>query len=184
MIFSFIAAQTLVPVISNWLLKEDMFQYQHGAYHAHAGLALDEDELKEVKKHDAEDKRHASENGFFQRLKMSLMGRLEKWMPKRKIIVPVYLLITLLATGFCFLLIGKDLLPKTNNGQLQIRIREPDGTRLEKTERTVKGILNVLDSTVNGHVAISSAYVGWYQAVTGPAICIFLTAARMRRSWR
>ena len=160
MIFSFIAAQTLVPVISNWLLKEDMFKYQHAGYHAHAGLALDEGELKEVKKHDTEDKRHASENGFFQRLKMSLTGRLEKWMPKRKIIVPVYLLITLLATGFCFLLIGKDLLPKTNNGQLQIRIREPDGTRLEKTERTVKGILNVLDSTVNGHVAISSAYVG------------------------
>ena len=160
MIFSFIAAQTLVPVISNWLLKEDMFKYQHTGYHAHAGLALDNGELKEVKEHEEEDKKHSSENGFFQHLKMSLTGRLENWMPKRKIIVSIYLLITLAASGLCFMFIGKDLLPKTNNGQLQIRIKEPDGTRLEKTERTVKGILNVLDSTVNGHVAISSAYVG------------------------
>ncbi|HEY4153980.1 MAG TPA: efflux RND transporter permease subunit, partial [Puia sp.] len=160
MVFSFIAAQTLVPVISNWLLKEDMFRYRHTGYHAHAGLALDEEELKEVKKHDRQDKIHASENGFFQRLKTRLTRRLEKWMPKRKIIVSLYLLITLAAAGLCFIFIGKDLLPKTNNGQLQIRIKEPDGTRLEKTERTVKGILTLLDSTVNGHVAISSAYVG------------------------
>ncbi|HVU85637.1 MAG TPA: efflux RND transporter permease subunit, partial [Puia sp.] len=160
MIFSFIAAQTLVPVISNWLLRENMFTYRHRGYHAHAGLALDNAEMKEVKAHEDEDTKHAPENGVFQRLKMSLTGRLKKWMPKRKIIVGVYLLVTLSAAGLCFMLCGKDLLPKTNNGQLQIRIREPDGTRLEKTERTVKGILRVLDSTVNGRVAISSAYVG------------------------
>ena len=35
-----------------------------------------------------------------------------------------------LAAGVCFVTIGKDLLPKSNIGQLQLRIREPDGTRL------------------------------------------------------
>jgi multidrug efflux pump subunit AcrB len=160
MIFSFIAAQTLVPVISNWLLKEDMFKYQHSGYHAHAGLALDDQEKKEVATHTLQDTQHASENGFFQRLKMNLTRRLEKWMPKRKLIVSAYLILAFTASGFCFVFIGKDLLPKSNAGELQIRIKEPDGTRLEKTERTVKGILNILDSTVNGHVAISSTYVG------------------------
>ncbi len=58
------------------------------------------------------------------------------------------------------MIIGKDLLPKSNTGQLQLRIREPDGTRLEVTERAVKDILHVVDATVNNHVAISSAYVG------------------------
>ncbi len=160
MIFSFIAAQTLVPVISNWLLKEDMFRYRHGQYHAHAGLALDDREIKEVKNHTKEDKRHTSENGFFQRVKIMLTGRLEKWMPRRKLIVSVYVLLSLTGAGLCFMFIGKDLLPKSNAGELEIRIKEPEGTRLEKTERTVKGILNIIDSTVNGHVAISSAYVG------------------------
>jgi multidrug efflux pump subunit AcrB len=160
MIVSFIAAQTLVPVISNWLLKEEMFHYHHNTMHAHAGLALDENEILEIEKHNEQDNKLSNENDFFQRIKMSLAGRLEKWMPRRKIIVIIYLITTLVAAAACFMFIGKDLLPKTNNGQLQIRIKEPDGTRLEKTERTVKGILNVIDSSVNGNVSITSVYIG------------------------
>ena len=160
MIFSFLAAQTLVPVISNWLLKEEMFQYHHNQFHAHAGLAINAGERKEISDHMRQDQEHKKENGFYQRLKINLTKRLEKWMPKRKLIVSIYLLIVIASAGSCFILIGKDLLPKNNNGQLQIRIKESDGTRLEKTERTVRGILKILDSTVQGHVAISSAYVG------------------------
>ncbi|HWB92773.1 MAG TPA: efflux RND transporter permease subunit, partial [Puia sp.] len=160
MIFSFLAAQTLVPVITNWLLKEDMFRYKHGDFHAHAGMALDDRETEEVSQHARQDTEHADENDFFQRIKQALIRRLEKWTPRRKGIVIVYLLLAFAGAGTCFVVIGKDLLPKSNAGELQLRIREPDGTRLEKTERTVKGILNVLDSTVNGNVAISSAYVG------------------------
>ena len=85
---------------------------------------------------------------------------LERWMENRKIIVLCYLVISLSAAGFCFMLIGKDLLPKTNNGQLQLRIREPDGTRLEVTEQTTKAVLDIIDSTVDHHIAITSAYVG------------------------
>jgi len=160
MIISFIAAQTLVPVIANWLLKEEKFQYHHNQAHAHAGLALDENEVKEVEIHTKEDVQHPDENGFFQRLKTGLANILERWMPKRKLIVLFYLIISFSAAGFCFMVIGKDLLPKTNNGQLQLRIREPDGTRLEVTERTTKAILDIIDSTVDHHIAITSAYVG------------------------
>jgi multidrug efflux pump subunit AcrB len=160
MIVSFIAAQTLVPVISNWLLKEEMFQYHHEKPHAHAGLALDDNERKEIDAHNTEDKKHPEENGFFQRIKIGLASRLEKWMPNRRLIVMVYLVLALAAAGICFVVIGKDLLPKTNNGQLQVRIKEPEGTRLEQTERATKGVLDVINNTVNGNVDISSAYVG------------------------
>ncbi len=160
MIISFIAAQTLVPVIANWLLKEEKFQYRHDQVHAHAGLALDDKELLEIEIHNKEDKKHPEENGFFQRLKTGLANLLERWMPKRKLIVTLYLIIAFSAAGFCFMIIGKDLLPKTNNGQLQLRIREPDGTRLEVTERTTKAVLDIIDSTVDHHIAITSAYVG------------------------
>lgn len=160
MIVSFIAAQTLVPVISNWLLQAEKFQYHHKENHAHAGLALDQSERNEISEHNREDQMHPEENDFFQRLKMKLAQRLTNWMPKRKMIVIVYLLAAFTLAGVCFVVIGKDLLPKSNNGQLQIRIKEPDGTRLEKTERSVKGILSVIDSTVNGNVTISSVYIG------------------------
>ncbi len=160
MVGSFIAAQTLVPVISNWLIREDMFRYDHTKFHAHAGFALNKEELKEVALHTEEDKRHATENTFFQRIKMSLTKSLEKWMPRRKFIVVVYLVFAFLLDAICFMVIGKDLLPKTNTGQLQIRIKEPDGTRLEKTERTARRILDIIDSAVDGNVSVSSTYVG------------------------
>ena len=160
MIVSFIAAQTLVPVVSVWLLKAEKFQYHHTGPHAHAGLALNENERLEIDKHGEQEREHKEENGFFQRIKMGLTSRLEKWMPRRKLIVIVYLILAFGAAGVCYVSIGKDLLPKTNNGQLQLRVREPDGTRLEVTERATQGILDVIDSTVGHHIAISSAFVG------------------------
>ncbi len=160
MIVSFIAAQTLVPVIANHLLKAHQYEYHHDKLHAHAGLALDEREVKEIKMHEREDKKHPEENGLFQRMKIGLANLLNRWMPHRKWIVLVYIVLIVGAAGVCFMGIGKDLLPKNNNGQLQLRIREPDGTRLEITERTTQGVLAIIDSTVQHNVAITSAYVG------------------------
>jgi len=160
MIVSFVAAQTLVPVISVWLLKAEMFQYHHSGVHAHAGLALSTTEIDQIDDHKDQEMVHPEENGFFQRIKKGLASRLKSWMPWRKQIVSVYLILAFGAAGACYVIIGKDLLPRTNNGQLQLRIREPDGTRLEVTEKTTQGILDIIDSTVHHQVAISSAYVG------------------------
>ncbi|HEY4109950.1 efflux RND transporter permease subunit [Puia sp.] len=160
MIVSFVAAQTLVPVISVWLLKAEKFQYHHQGPHAHAGLALNSGERQEVDQHGRQEQEHKEDNGFFQRVKSGLASRLEKWMPRRKLIVIIYLILAFGAAGFCFSIIGKDLLPKTNTGQLQLRLRESDGTRLEVTERVTQGVLSIIDSTVDHNIAISSAYVG------------------------
>ena len=43
---------------------------------------------------------------------------------------------------------------------MQLRLREPQGTRLEITERLTKDVLAIIDTTVDHHVAITSAYVG------------------------
>jgi multidrug efflux pump subunit AcrB len=160
MMVSFIAAQTLVPVISIWLLRAERFQYHQTGLHAHAGLAMDRQEIKEIELHGEREKDHPENNGYFQRLKNGLLVRLERWMPARKWIVSFYLLIITALALTCFIFIGKDLLPKTNTGQLQLRIREPDGTRLEITETDTRKILHLIDSTVQGNIAISSAYVG------------------------
>ena len=161
MIISYIAAQTLVPILANWLLKAEMFQhYRHTGIHAHAGLALDEAELREVRMHTVQDTLQREKNGLSQRMKMSLLSRLDRWMPQRRLIVVAYLVVSLGLAALCLSIIGKDMLPHSNAGQLQLRIREPDGTRLELTERMVKGILSDIDSSVGGHVEISSAFVG------------------------
>jgi multidrug efflux pump subunit AcrB len=133
MIVAFLSSQTLVPVISVWLLKTEHLQGHAKGEHG---------------------------DGFFDRWKVRLVSRITKWMRWRKLVVAVYLVLGLAGAMGCYLIIGKDLLPRTNEGQLQLRVREPDGTRLEVTEATTKGILGIIDSTVDHHVAITSAYVG------------------------
>jgi multidrug efflux pump subunit AcrB len=160
MIVSFLASQTLVPVISVWLLKAERFQGHHKGAQSHAVMVLDKREEAEAEEHRAEEAAHPQGNGFFDRLKLQLLSRLNKWMPWRKLIVPIYLVLAFGGAIFCYMIIGKDLLPKTNTGQLQLRVREPDGTRLEVTEKTTQGVLAIIDSAVHGHIAISSAYVG------------------------
>ncbi|HTY10273.1 MAG TPA: efflux RND transporter permease subunit [Bacteroidota bacterium] len=160
MIISFLAAQMLVPVLTNWILKTERYTHTHGKGHAHAGLALDNTEVGEIDSHLNYEEKHPDENDFFQKLKTGFLKQVEKLFPKRKMWVTAYFAATIVAAGTCFTIIGKDMLPKVNSGQFQLRIREPDGTRLERTEDAVHRILAIIDSTVDGHIGISSAYVG------------------------
>jgi multidrug efflux pump subunit AcrB len=161
MIVSYILAQTLVPILSNWLIKAERYRhYHHGEVHAHAGEALDKPEEKQVKKHLKKEEEEPEQNDFFEKVKLRFIQILTRWMPNKRVIVPVYLVLVLgLALGG-FVIIGKDMMPKLNNGQFLIRIKAPDGTRLERTEDKFKQVLAIIDKTVDHHVAISSGYVG------------------------
>ncbi|PYF74981.1 multidrug efflux pump subunit AcrB [Pedobacter nutrimenti] len=161
MIVSYVLAQTLVPILSNWMIRAERYQhYQHGKIHAHAGEALDAQEEGQIEKHLQQEKKQPEKNDLFEKVKLRYMQLISAWMPYKKTIVPVYLFLVLLLAGAGFVFIGKDMMPKVNNGQFQIRIKEPDGTRLERTEEKLKQVLGIIDSTVHQQVAITSAYVG------------------------
>jgi multidrug efflux pump subunit AcrB len=161
MIVSYLLAQTLVPILSNWMIKADRYQhYEHGKVHAHAGEAMNRSEEIQVNSHLENEQNEPEKNDFFEKVKLRFIGILERWMPAKRIIIPVYLIAIIVLAGLCFVIIGKDMMPKLNNGQFQIRIKEPDGTRLERTEDATKQVLQIIDKTVSHHVDISSAYVG------------------------
>ncbi|RFZ84151.1 efflux RND transporter permease subunit [Mucilaginibacter terrenus] len=161
MIVSYILAQTLVPIMSNWLIKAEQYQhYHHGELHAHAGEALDWQEEDQINDHLKNEQEDPGKNDFFERVKLRFMDIITRWMPSKKWIVPVYLVVVVLLAGIGFAVIGKDMMPKLNNGQFLIRIKAPDGTRLERTEDKFKQVLNIIDKTVDHHVEISSGYVG------------------------
>jgi multidrug efflux pump subunit AcrB len=161
MIVSYILAQTVVPILSNWLIKAEQYQhYHHEDVHAHAGEALNEEQGKQVKKHLHQEQKHPEKNDLFEKVKLWLIRMLNNWVPRKKGIVLVYLFSVIILAGLCFVFIGKDMMPKINNGQFQIRIKEPDGTRLERTEDAFKQVLQVINETVNNHVEITSGYVG------------------------
>jgi multidrug efflux pump subunit AcrB len=161
MIVSYLLAQTLVPILSNWLIKAEQYQhYHHGELHAHAGEALDSKEEIQVNKHLKEEDEHPEKNDLFERVKLRFMQIITRWMPAKKLIVPVYLVVVIVLAGIGFVVIGKDMMPKLNNGQFLIRIKAPDGTRLERTEDKFKQVLSIIDKTVDHHIEISSGYVG------------------------
>ncbi|WP_145860638.1 efflux RND transporter permease subunit [Pedobacter suwonensis] len=161
MIVSFIVAQTLVPILSNWMIREERYQhYDHSKIHAHAGEALDEREEDQVEIHLQNEKDEPEKNDFFERVKARFMTIIERWMPMKKGIVGTYLFIVFILAALGFVFIGKDMMPKLNNGQFQIRIKAPDGTRLERTEEKFKQVLSIINQTVDNHVAVSSGYVG------------------------
>src|ERR1700761_1475557 len=161
MIVSYVLAQTLVPILSNWMIKEERYQvYHHGKIHAHAGESLDRNEEIQVNNHFKEEQEHPEQNDFFEKVKMKFVGIITRLMPRKKLIVPIYLVVVILLAGIGFVLIGKDMMPKLNNGQFQIRMKEPQGTRLERTEDKFKEVLHIIDQTVNNHVKITSGYIG------------------------
>ncbi len=161
MIVSFIIAQTVVPILSNWMIRAERYQhYDHDSLHAHAGEALNSAEREQVKEHLIEEQKDPKHNDLFERVKLKYMEIIKSWMSRKKLIIPAYLILVLGLTAAGFIYIGKDMMPKVNNGQFQIRIKAPDGTRLERTEDKFKQVLQIIDATVNHHVAISSGYVG------------------------
>jgi len=160
MIVSYVLAQTLVPILSNWMIKAERYQYHHGQKHAHAGQDMDKDEEEQVNMHGQEEEDHPEENDFFEKVKTRFVRIITRLMPRKKLLVPIYLVVVIVLAGLGFVVIGKDMMPKLNNGQFQIRLKEPQGTRLERTEDKFKQVLQIINKTVNNNVKITSGYIG------------------------
>ncbi len=63
--------------------------------------------------------------------------------------------------------IGKDLLPKVNGSQCpRVRLREPQGTRIERTEEKTLNMIGLIKNIVGPqNVEITSAYVGTHPSL-------------------
>lgn len=79
----------------------------------------------------------------------------------RILIIPVVIIILLCITFFNYQKTGTEIFPKSDAGLMQLRLRMPAGTRLERTEDATKKTLALIDSLVGkNNIAITSAYVG------------------------
>src|SRR5690606_26332884 len=86
----------------------------------------------------------------------------------------VYVLVAGAISGLLLTVVGTDVMPVSNNGDFQIRIDAPSGSRLEKTEQIVKDMTNDIKAELpeNG-MNITSAFVGMHPAGS-PITPIFL----------
>ena len=158
MITSYMLAQTFVPVMANWVMKNEHEDKSHAD-----GFAL-EDEGEEWEQKELAIK-HATEGSAqhtrFDRFRMRFLRWMDKMMPNRKWIVSLYAIVALGLAFLLFNVIARDILPKVNSGIFQVRLRAPDGTRLERTELiTIKATHILYDLVGKQNIQITSAFVG------------------------
>jgi multidrug efflux pump subunit AcrB len=166
MIVSYFLAQTFVPVMANWIMKVKHHKKADGTdmtdaeEFASAGLSTNSAKLKEHLAH-KQDLDNNGKIGFFEKVRSRFNRFINRMMPYRRPVVISYLLITTLVAGFMLTKIGKDVLPKVNGGQFQVRLRAEEGTRIEQTEqKTLKTIDLIKEVVGEENVSVTSAYVG------------------------
>ena len=159
MIISYLLAQTFVPIMANWIMKNEHEDKSHKD-----GYAMDDEgdqwEQKEKAiKHATEE--HGKNETKFDKFRVWFLKVIDKMMPRRKLIVGIYLVVAFGLAFLLFAIIGRDVLPKVNSGTFQVRLRGADGTRLERTETSTLTALHVLEGLVGRkNIAITSTIVG------------------------
>lgn len=151
MVVSFLLSQTFVPIMANWLMKGHSREKEKNAGMEKVSL--------------------------FERFRRRFLVMIRNLLPYRK---PVVLLYVFVVSGLAFLLlshIGRDVLPKVNSSQFQLRMRAPDGTRIERTEEKVLLVLKELENMVGKeHIAITSVYVGQHPSLFSVSPIYLFTA--------
>ncbi len=145
MVVSYFLSQTFVPVMANWIMKS----HKKG----HTNREDDSSGTGEITP--------IPVKGRFERLRMRFLRFINRMIPHRRIVVALYLVITTSLAGLLFVNIGKDVLPKINGSQFQLRLRAEEGTRIERTEqKTLKVIQTIKDLAGSENIEVTSTYVG------------------------
>jgi multidrug efflux pump subunit AcrB len=159
MITSYLLAQTFVPVMANWVMKNEHEDKSHPD-----GFALeDEGDAWEQKELAIKNAMGGSGKKLsrFDKFRLKFLRWIDIMMPNRKWIVVVYAVVACALAFLMFNIIGRDVLPKVNSGTFQVRLRAPDGTRLERTEGVTIEALHVLSDLVGRkNIEVTSAFVG------------------------
>jgi len=160
MIISYLLAQTFVPIMANWLMVNEHEKKDYSMDDDKDKFEQKEEEVKQVTHH-----KKGEEESKFDKFRVWFLRVIDGMLPRRKLIVLVYLVVAFCLAGLLFAIIGRDVLPKVNSGTFQVRLRGADGTRLERTETSTLTALHVLEGLVGKqNIAITSTMVGTHPA--------------------
>jgi multidrug efflux pump subunit AcrB len=131
MVTSYLLSSTFVPVMSVWLLEN-----RHGS--------------------------HSPESpGFFARVQ-NRFEKVVKWtVAHRKLVVMSYLIVAGIIVVSIAERLGRELFPRVNSGQFQLRVRPPQGTHYEVTRQVAQKSLEVISEEAGPeNIDITMGYVG------------------------
>ncbi len=171
MITSYLLAQTFVPVMANWLMKGHHHKSEKDGHtltdeeeYLAMGLSAEGEQDTWDQKKKLLEKHAGNGNGKltrFEKFRNRYLRFMDRLFPIQKPVVILYVLVTGGLVAILFSHIGRDVLPKVNAGQFQVRLRAPDGTRLERTEEKTIKALQILEGLVGAeNISVTSAFVG------------------------
>src|SRR5438093_10092791 len=120
---------------------------------------------------------HNIEPAFHERLRSSYRDRLESVLGLRWVVIGVYLVATVAFILIVVPRMGAEVFPAVETKQLQLRLRAPTGTRLERTELIEMKAIDVIKNLVgSNNVEITTGFIG-VQTPNYPINTIYLFAS-------
>jgi multidrug efflux pump subunit AcrB len=142
MIASYILSSTFVPVLSVWLLRNHS---EHG--HAQADQRRPQSRWQKWTS--------------FVYWRSLYTDALQRLLRVRWLVLNGYLGVTALILVWGGLELGREIFPQVDSGQFQLRIRGPEGTRIEHTEQIARQALAEIENMVGlGNLAMSVGFGG------------------------
>jgi multidrug efflux pump subunit AcrB len=141
---SYLLSSSLVPVLSNWLLK---------AEHVHAG---------------------SSAEAQFDRFRKRFYMWLDRLMGHPALLLGIYSLVAVAVLLLIAPRISREIFPSAAASQFRLRCDAPDGTRVPVTEELAQRVLDTINREAGpGNIAITLSYVGT-QGSSYPINAVFL----------
>ena len=120
---------------------------------------------------------HNAEPRFLERLRSLYRRRLESVMRLRWAVIGVYLAASIAFIAILLPRMGTEVFPAVETRQLQLRLRAPTGTRLERTELIEMKAMDVVKNLVGrNNVEITTGFIG-VQSPSYPINTIYLFAS-------
>lgn len=131
MVASYLLSTTLVPILSIWFLRG----HQNGAQPDRAGA--------------------------FARFQIRYRTALQHALRLRWLVLVVYLGVIAAIVWFVGARLGTEIFPRISGGQLQVRLRAPAGSQVDRTEAVAMQALDIIKSEVGrSNVDITLGFVG------------------------
>src|SRR5207245_1059528 len=104
---------------------------------------------------------HAHDAAFFERLRAWYRDRLRRHLGMRWLIAGAYLAASAAFIALVYPRIGTEIFPAVESRQLQMRLRAPSGTRLERTEVIEMKAMDVVKALVGAkNIEITTGFIG------------------------
>jgi multidrug efflux pump subunit AcrB len=101
------------------------------------------------------------EGGRFDRFRQAYGGIVGRFVQLRWAVLAVYLVVSAGAVYFVGGALGTEIFPSADSGQIQVRLRAPTGTRVERTEQMALQVLDTVAEAVGPeNVQASLGFVG------------------------